>query len=345
MSENLFNKAACLTDVHFGRSSNSPIANQDNLDFIEWFIEEAKSFGAETCIMLGDWHDNRHSLHVSTLDYSLRGMEMLNNAFKKVYWIPGNHDLLYRDKREVTSVSFGRHLTNFQIVHEPITAGGVTILPWLVEDEPKRLKKYMKSRYIFGHLELPGFLMNAKVAMPHHANGVSPDDFKNGPEYVYSGHFHFRQARDNVVYMGNIMPFNFADAWDDDRGGMFLEWGKEPEFRAWPGQPLFRTMNLSEMLQAPEKLLCNKLTARVTLDLDITFEEAQVVRDEFIKKFGLRKIELVHAMKASLDQEFAEGVSFQSVDQIVIDGLLHIKSNAVVPEKLVEIYRNLGSVS
>lgn len=344
MSETLFNKAACLTDVHFGRSSNSPIANQDNLDFIEWFIEEARAFGADTCIMLGDWHDNRHSIHVSTMDYSLRGMEMLNKAFKKIYWIPGNHDLLYRDKRDVTSVAFATHLSNIHVVSEPLTAGSVTILPWLVSDEPKRMKKFMKSRYIFGHLELPGFMMNAKVPMPHHGDGVSTDDFKGGPEYVFSGHFHFRQAKDNVVYMGNIMPFNFADAWDEDRGGMFLEWGKEPVFKAWPGQPLYRTMLLSEMLQAPEKMLCEKLTARVTLDIDITFEEAQVVRDEFIGRYNMRKIELVHAAKASMDQQFEEGVKFQSIDQIVTDGLLNIKSNAVDPNKLVEIYRSLGSM-
>jgi DNA repair exonuclease SbcCD nuclease subunit len=44
-----------------------------------------------------------------------------------------------------------------------------------------------------------------------------PDDFKGGAEYVFSGHFHFRQAKENIVYTGNIMPFNFADAWDEDR--------------------------------------------------------------------------------------------------------------------------------
>jgi hypothetical protein len=50
--------------VNDSLNSNSPVANQDNLDFIDWFVEEAKTFGAETCIMMGDWHDNRNQLAV-----------------------------------------------------------------------------------------------------------------------------------------------------------------------------------------------------------------------------------------------------------------------------------------
>jgi DNA repair exonuclease SbcCD nuclease subunit len=343
-TQQLFHKVVTLTDVHFGRNSNSPVANQDNLDFIEWFIEEAKIYGADTCIMMGDWHDNRNTLSVLTMDYSLRGMEMLNAAFKKIWWVPGNHDLLYRDKRDITSVAFVRHLPNIEIIREPVTIGGVTILPWLVNDEPKKVKK-MKSRYTFGHLELPGFLMNAKVEMPVHANGITTDDFKGGAEYVFSGHFHFRQAKENVIYTGNPMPFNFADSWDEDRGMMFLDWGKEPVFKAWPGQPTYRTMKLSDLLNQPEKMLRDKLTARVTLDLDISYEEAQVIRDEYSKRYGVRKIELLHASKTSVnDQDFAAPVAFQSVDQIVMDGLLSVKSETLDNKRLVEIYRSLPAL-
>lgn len=337
--DQLFKKAVALTDVHFGRTGNSPQANQDNLDFIDWFIEEAKTWGADTCFMCGDWHDNRHSLHVSTMHYSLEGMQRLNDAFEKVWWIPGNHDLLYRNKRDVSSIEFARHLPNIQIVRKPTTIGGVTILPWLVNDEPKAVKN-IKSRYVFGHLELPGFMMNAKVEMPHHANGITADDFEHN-EYVFSGHFHFRQAKGRVVYIGNTFPFNFADAWDDDRGMMLLEWGKEPFFKAWPDQPLFRTFKLSELLNNPDKYLRQKLTARCTLDIEISYEEAQIIKDTFIDSHGLRKMELVHMPRQTENQEFIGEVVFQTVDQIVIDGLMSVQSTGLKPNKLVEIYKAL----
>lgn len=343
-----FKKLATITDIHFGRSSNSPVANQDNLDFIDWFVEEAKTFGAEEVAILGDFFDNRTSLHVSTLNAGLQGLEKLNSAFKRVHFIVGNHDLFYRDKRDITSTAFATHLSNVNLITKPVTYGegrnGVTFLPWLVGDEHKKVKN-LKSRYVFGHLELPGFLMNAKIEMPIHANGATPDDFKNGADYVFSGHFHFRQAKENIVYTGNIMPFNFADSWDEDRGMMMLEWGKEPTFKAWPDQPTYRTMRLSELLQTPEKVLRPKVTARVTLDMDISYEEAQVIRDEYAKQFGVRKIELMHAAKASVaDQDFSKPVAFQSVDQIVIDGLMSVNSEALSKEMLVEIYRSLPAL-
>lgn len=342
MTAQLFNKAVALTDIHFGRSGNSPVANQDNLDFIDWFIDRALTWGAETCFMTGDWHDNRHSLHVSTMDYSLRGMEKLNKAFKNVWWMPGNHDLLYREKRDVTSVAFAKYLPNIHIVHEPMTIDGVTLLPWLVGDEPRGLKK-IKSRYMFGHLELPGFMMNAKVPMPHHDNGATADDFVH-PEYVFSGHFHFRQADRNVVYMGNPFPFNFADAWDEDRGMMFLEWGKEPYFEAWPEQPLFRTMKLSDLLDSPKKYLKPKMIARVTLDIEISFEESQLIRDTMVTEHGLRKLEMIQPAKQHEAQEFQTDVVFQSVDQIVIEGLQSVQSTGISSDLMIDIYRNLPNL-
>ena len=38
----LFKKAACLTDIHFGLKSNSSVHNQDCEDFVDWFIKTAK---------------------------------------------------------------------------------------------------------------------------------------------------------------------------------------------------------------------------------------------------------------------------------------------------------------
>ena len=337
-----FKKIATITDLHFGRNGNNQQANQDNIDFLTWFIDRAKTRGCETLICMGDWHDNRASLAISTMEYSLLGMDMLNDAFKQILWIPGNHDLVYRDRRDVSSISFAKYLSNVTIARNILTIGDVTILPWLIGEERKKLKR-IKSRYIFSHLEANGgFMMNARVPMPDHPNSPDASDFVN-QEYVFSGHFHFRQAKDNIVYTGNIFPFNFADDGDSDRGAMFLEWGKDPEFESWPDQPLYRSMSLSSLLNQPDKLLKQKMTVRATLDMDISFEEAQVLRDEYIKLYGLRKIELIHQAKKNMDQEFAPDVVFQSVEQIVVDGLMSVQSDTFKPSKLVEIYRALSS--
>ena len=61
-------------------------------------------------------------------------------------------------------------------------------------------------------------------------------------------------------------------------------------------------------------------------------------------EYGLRKVELVHQAKHDEMQAFGADVVFQSVDQIVVDGLLSVKSAELRPDKLVEIYRALPNM-
>jgi DNA repair exonuclease SbcCD nuclease subunit len=105
--DNLFKKAAVFTDVHFGLKSNSTLHNEDCLAFVKWATAKALEEGCETCLFLGDWHNNRASINILTLGYSLRALEHLNDNFQRVYFIPGNHDLYYRDRRDIQSVTTG----------------------------------------------------------------------------------------------------------------------------------------------------------------------------------------------------------------------------------------------
>lgn len=98
---NLFKKAIFFTDIHLGLKSNSQIHNQDCIDFVKWTIETGKAQGCDTCFFLGDWHNNRASINLVTLDYSLQALELLSKAFT-VYFIPGNHDLYYREMNDLT---------------------------------------------------------------------------------------------------------------------------------------------------------------------------------------------------------------------------------------------------
>lgn len=337
-NEQLFQKIVAFTDIHFGRRSNDRQANQDNEDFINWFIQEAKAWGANQCVFLGDWHDNRHNLHVSTMNYSLSNMERLNDAFDKVWFIPGNHDLFYRDKRELNSIEFARNLDNVQIINTPTTIGNVTFTPWLVGDEWKSISQ-IDSRYMFGHFELPNFYMNAMVEMPDHG-GLNEGHFEH-QEYIFSGHFHKRQARGKVVYIGNAFPFSYADAWDDDRGMMFLEWGKEPFFKEWDNAPKYRTLHLSDLLNDPGQFILPRSYNKVSIDVNLNYEETQFLRDTFLRLFQARRIDMVPLTKQEEDQEFDENVTFQSIDQIVIEGLNSVQSGGISNDLLVEIYKGL----
>ena len=336
---NLFKKVAVCTDIHFGLKSNSLMHNQDCSDFIDWFIATAKANGCETGMFLGDWSHQRAAINMQTLQYSLRSLEKLSKAFDRFYFIPGNHDLYYRDKRDIYSTEWAKHIPNIQIVNDFFKDGDVIIAPWLVGDDHKKLTK-MSAKYMFGHFELPHFKMNAMVEMPDHGE-LKVENF-SGIESVYSGHFHLRQHKKNINYIGNCFPHNFADAGDDKRGMMIKEWGQEDQYFAWPGQPLYRVMKLSEALDNGVNILKPNMHVRVELDIDISYEEANFIKDTFVKDYNLREMALIPSKRTDIDIDLAPGeVKFESVDQIVTDQLTNIESEFYDPKLLLKIYQNL----
>jgi len=336
---NLFKRAAVFTDIHFGAKSNSTVHNEDCAAFIRWATATANKRGCNVAIMMGDWHNHRASISITTLNYSLDAIEHLSKNFDRVFFIPGNHDIYYRDRRDVTSVAWARHMPNIHIINEDFyQEGDVAIAPWLIPGDHEKLKK-IKAKYMFGHFELPSFMMNAKVAMPDHGD-VRIEDMQH-IETVFSGHFHIRQKRANVIYTGNAFPHNYGDAWDDERGMMILDWGQEPEFIAWPDAPKYRTMPLSQLLENPAKYLDARTYMRVTLDKDVSYEEANFVKETFHAQYGCREIGLIEDKTQQVQVDAGAEIKFESVDQIVSEQLLRIQSEAYDSALLLDIYRNL----
>lgn len=336
---NLFKKAIAFTDIHWGLKNNSLVHNQDCDQFVDWIIETAKDNQCETGLFLGDWHNHRASINLQTLQFSLRALEKLSDAFDQFFFIPGNHDLYYREKRDIHGVEWANHLPNIHICNDWFTEGDVTIAPWLVGDDHKKIGK-LTSKYVFGHFELPHFKMNAMVEMPDH--GELKVEHFGGVESVFSGHFHMRQHRGNINYIGNCFPHNFADAGDNKRGCMIMEWGNDPTYHAWDDQPLYQVTKLSTVIDNAATLLKPRMHVRVELDIDISYEEASFIKDTFVKDYGLREMALIPIKNKFNDTEVVAGeVKFESVDQIVIDQITKIESDFYDSALLMKIYQSL----
>ena len=341
MTENLFKRAAVFTDLHLGKKNNDRQHNIDCEEYLKWFCKMAKERNVDCIINMGDLHDNRHSIHISTLNYSMSNMERLASTDLPVYMIVGNHDSYYRDKKEINSITIGRSIKNIIIVDDFLHQGNVTFCPWLTNNDWKQIPEYAKkSTYIFGHFELPHFLMNAMVEMPDN-NTLNHNHFNDVKEWAFTGHFHKRQSKGKVCYIGNAFPHNFSDAWDDERGAMILEWGQPPEFLAWPDAPSYKTLTMSELLESPETYIDKRTTARITTDIDITFEEVDFIKDIFNNHFTPRKIDILSSRREEQTQDYIEDVDFQSVEQIVIEGLKNIDSISIDKNLLIEIFQGL----
>jgi DNA repair exonuclease SbcCD nuclease subunit len=329
-----------FTDIHFGMKGNSKIHNQDCEDFVDWFIQTAKENNCDTGLFCGDWNHNRNSLNLTTMDSGLRALEKLGAAFENFYIFAGNHDLYYKDARDIKSTEFAKHIPGITVINDVTVFDDVALVPWLVNEEWKQVEK-LQAKYVFGHFELPSFYMNAMVQMPDHGE-LKAEHFKN-QEYVFSGHFHKRQIQGKIHYIGNAFPHNYADAWDDARGMMILdrENDAEPRYIDWPDCPKYRTIKLSQLIDEKDTLIKPNMYLRVTLDLPISYEEASFVKETFMEQYKCREITLIPQKQLEEITTELDIAQFESVDQIVSNEIMSIDSENYNKNLLLNIYGEL----
>lgn len=179
------------------------------------------------------------------------------------------------------------------------------------------------------------------VQMPDNGE-LKAEHFAN-QEYVFTGHFHKRQQRGKVHYIGNAFPHNFADAWDDARGMMILDKknNQEPFYIDWPDAPKYRTAKLSELLEPANNIAVPKSYLRVTLDLPISFEEASFIKETYIEQHGCREITLIPQKQIEEISTDVDISTFESVDEIVSKEITAIESESFNSSTLLSIYNEL----
>lgn len=347
----LLTKGAYWTDVHFGKKANSQLHNEDCIRFVEWFCEQVrKDPEIDYIAFLGDWNENRSSLNIATLNMSYKAAKMLNGLGMPVYFVVGNHDLYYRNSREIHSVIPFAEFENFVIIEEPTVIeeihGKVLFVPFLFPEEYPSLSQYQDIPFWAGHFEFQGFEVTGYgMKMP---TGPNHKDF-TGPKYIASGHFHKRQIFENVVYIGNAFPMDFGDAGDVNRGMMTYDNVKqEMLFENWNDCPKYVNAKLSELLDGTVTLYPDS-RVKCVCDIQINFEENQVIKEQFTKKYNLREFvleESVHIQEAlegaGADLDWADDGKNASTDELVNVMLMGIESDHIDNTVLSSIYTNLG---
>lgn len=344
-------KSAMLTDIHWGKKANSEQHNQDCLDYIDWFCSRVENDPEiDNIVFLGDWHENRSAINISTLDYSYRGAKKLNALGLPVFFIIGNHDLYHRHTRAVHSVIPFQEFEHFQVIHEPVhltqLGEGTILSPYLFHHEYPDLKKWLKVPVWMGHFEFKDFIVTGyNITL---LTGPDIADFK-GPNRIFSGHFHKRQTKDHVTYIGNTFPMDFSDVGDFERGmAVYDHQTNNLEFINWLDCPKYIRTTLSKALE--EKIeLPSKSRIKCIADVELSYEESTVVKSMFMEKFNLREFVLEEGDEVSsaisdtqtsvvLDSSSTEPTN---VNDLMIQMLKDISVDSIDNNKLIEIYRTI----
>lgn len=343
------NKAAVFTDIHWGRKNNSELHNQDCLRFIKWFCEEVKTNKeVDHIIFTGDWFEQRSAINSLTLDYAYKGALLLKELNLPIYFIVGNHDLYYRNSRDVCSTNFFESLDFNLIKDEPLYfeelgEKGTLLCPFLFEEEYPKLAKFFHVPVWFGHFEFKGFVVTGETKKLDH--GPDPKEYSK-PKRIFSGHFHKRQTQGNIIYIGNTFPADFSDANDLERGMMIYTYDTDNvKFIDWPDCPSYINVKLSQLAKNPGDLLRKDAIVRCVVDKDINYNQSVKLKERLVSKYKLREISLEETSEqqdALEDTEIEDLSNLDTVDDFIVKTLGRIEATSIKNEKLIEIYKDLG---
>lgn len=356
MTQQKLKRTLAFTDIHWGKSNNSDIHNQDCAKFIDWVIGIVKSDPTiDSIAFLGDWFDNRAAINVKTLNASHKAAKALSELGLPIYFIIGNHDLYHRHTREVYSVISFHDLPNFRVINEPVVIEDFVkpalFCPYLFHNEYPSLGQYLDVNTWWGHFEFRGFIVTGYNLVMH----SGPDhSLYDGPSRIFSGHFHKRQTQGNVTYIGNCFPHSFADADDVKRGVMIYDHSTDDmSFIDWEDCPKFQKVKLS-VLVGEDTELYSGARVRCITDEVITYEESIVLRQMFVDRFNLR--EFVFEETADLeealignnvdnidtdDDDSEKDENNETVEEMVVSMLQTIDTSQIINQKLVDIFINL----
>lgn len=339
-----FKKLLAFTDIHFGRHNNSSEHNQKCVSFIEWAISVAKDENCDSIAFLGDWSDHRTIIGVDTLNYSERGLSLLSESGLKIYFLIGNHDLFYKENRSTNSLPFIERY-NITFVDDPLTIGDTVFLPWLNKGETLEGVVLPETKYVFGHLELPGFIVNGGFEMPERKDHLRTDDIV-GPEYIFSGHFHARQIKKIkntwVHYIGNVFPFDFSDAGDTERGVMILEHGGTPQYRSWPDAPSYHYVTMDDIEKGDFDHITERSTIKIQPGDNLRDDEREELEEFFRENLNVTKVSTDPRRNRPSTVEF-DGSDIQNTPTLLVNWIKNAEDipSHIDREYLVELIMDL----
>jgi DNA repair exonuclease SbcCD nuclease subunit len=208
-------KIALLNDTHWSARGDSQIFLDYFMSFFDKvFFPYMEEHGITTIIHAGDFMDRRKYVNFNILNQVRdRFISRMQDSRIEMHCILGNHDVYYRNTNRVNSLQelFYNDMT---IYDEPQVVNfdglDIALLPWVNKENYEQSIKFIKTAnapILIGHLELDGYHVMRGI---EYKGGMDPNLFKRY-EKVLSGHFHCRQERDNILYMGTQYQITFSD--------------------------------------------------------------------------------------------------------------------------------------
>jgi hypothetical protein len=196
---------AVIGDIHL-KSSNKDLIDKFFTKFVPYCIDN----DIKRAIFLGDLYNQRSLIRTDLQTLLASHFAALVKSGVDLELVVGNHDLDSLDSKENSLEVFGWLFPKHVRVHSSPTIEEKEIfLPYVHNLASVHVSLGSLNRHtVFCHLPITGFLLAPR--MPE-LSGV-PVSWLLNAEKVYAGHFHLRQVKDNIFYIGSLLVNTFAES-------------------------------------------------------------------------------------------------------------------------------------
>lgn len=201
-----------IGDSHWGASSNNLRLIKQNIDIWNYALNVFKSNNVEEIIDLGDFFDKRKEIDTNLLD--IVKTNVIDKLFCPIKFIVGNHNLYFKDSSRINNLQpLADYKPNIvDVIDKFYTEDNCDYIPFITSDNVSDITEKLlstKSKYSFMHAEFSGFPFD-KTRIAETSERIARSYF-NKYKKVFSGHYHIRSEKDNILYVGTPMQLTWID--------------------------------------------------------------------------------------------------------------------------------------
>lgn len=301
-------KILMISDIHFGCRGNSEKYLSLIKDFFETTLCEAiKTNGITDVRILGDLFDNRNTLNVRTMNTVMEVFRWYSQHYPDVSFkiLLGNHDIYYHNRTDINSIECLRHMANVQIVDkvevEKIGSKKIVMVPWLIPETnnyntfTSMTNGEEKFDLLLGHFEVRGFEISPGII---DTNGMDTGLFKNFTR-VFSGHYHLRDTRGNMTYLGCPYQLTWGDYGNEKGIHIYDIDTEEVTFIKNNDSPEHVKIIISDLAAGDRQCLKKVKNNVVRLVIDKKYKDSVIVK-------VVSAIEALQPFKLDIDNQYIE---------------------------------------
>lgn len=312
-------KILMISDIHFGCRSNSEKYLTLISDFFRTtLLKTIENHNITDVRILGDLFDNRNTLNVRTINVVLDTFQYYRDKKPNVNFtiLIGNHDQYYHNRSDINSLNVLKNLSNVHVVDsiemETLNNRKIVMVPWLIPETETYQKFISLSRgtekfdLLLGHFEARGFEVVPGI---QDTTGLESGVFGNF-EKVFSGHYHLRDTRGNMTYLGCPYQLTWGDYGNDKGIHIYDVDTKDIIFIKNDDSPIHMKIIMSDLAEGRKESLKKVKNNIVKLVIDKKYKDVMIAKVVSV-------IESLKPFKLDIDNQYIdEDINSDSIKDI-----------------------------